>query len=758
MSQRAHTPLVPASKRRLPWKVAVVLALLVVAGLLAATRTHRSLFHPLAENLAALGWSRTTCTISHSAIIYPGSSGSWSQHQLVVFYYHQLRGKRYKGRRYSTWDIGKYHRGSLSRLETLKVRYRKKSRHPCWVDPGDPRRMVLSRGPTPGWGVVLVCLSLYVGIAFLLWRMRRRTPGPLPAELPPSMPHGGQVVKPRDGGRLRPLPGRPAWAAGLVLTGGVGIYLVVSALDLTLLPLWRVLEARTWLETGCTIKISRVVRLPGAGGEVRHQWDLRYRHHRGVVDVWDKKGNLLDNRHSEIYSLWDGGRRRTGDRRELQALADSLPPGKTVRCLMNTRQPGRLVLVADLHPRLLLGVPPLALVLLALVLLWRRARDPGGPRSRLDRVLLWGSAAWLLAGVIWSGWPPLDRALRTRGWRQARCEVQRMRAPRATRRVRPAAVRRASATHLGGMVHRLDLQLSHRYQGQTHGSSLLDPRQGGRAYTGSQVQVDALAARLLEAGTTPCLFDPRSPARLSLPAQGASPLWALLPLMLLVGLLGYLLMLHWARSDQAGAPLDHDPGDGAVFLLPRETRAVATIRTTDSLGLTITALLLSINTAHVLWNGGIGFSRPAAALGLLGCLGLGALGLQLLLDNINRLVRWPAIWIAPRSATAGQRVSLCWFADPSWIDRRPVLRLLGREESLHPIWRSWSRTTHQFYEHPIVLPRDPRGGTELTIPEGAAPSFSSRHGRIVWVLSLSVRGNLGLYFEEQYELLITAGR
>jgi hypothetical protein len=207
------------------------------------------------------------------------------------------------------------------------------------------------------------------------------------------------------------LPGRFVFGLFAVL----GLALLVPFF---ILPVWRVREARSWIETPCVVISSHV--------EVHRDSDgSTYR--PVIVYEYQFQGRTYQGNR---YNFMGGS---SSGRAGKQAVVDRYPPGAAARCWVNPREPSQAVLNRGFAGEMLFGLIPLVFALVGmggLVGMRRQAvaeTAPSPPTILLDaeaRELRPGASRWgkvfgmFAVAAFWNGitWTILIAASRDREW------------------------------------------------------------------------------------------------------------------------------------------------------------------------------------------------------------------------------------------------------------------------------------------------------------------------------------------------------
>lgn len=147
--------------RYLPPSIIVLGAGIIVAGLLAGQRSHRSRKWPTTEGtVIASGIVRESSSSSSSTI-----STNQSVYKPEVAYEYEINGERYVSNKIELLDISTNNRG---RAESIQRRYTVGDTVRVHVDPNNPERAVLQPGGKSGSCLLIVVGSGFVIIAFIM--------------------------------------------------------------------------------------------------------------------------------------------------------------------------------------------------------------------------------------------------------------------------------------------------------------------------------------------------------------------------------------------------------------------------------------------------------------------------------------------------------------------------------------------------------------------------------------------------------------
>ena len=171
----------------------------IFGGVFAAVGTGMFIFFtvlPLWHIFEARSWAQTPCTITHSQVkTNPDSDGD--TYEIDIRYTYEFKGKTYRGETYRFAPPGSSsgYDGKRKAVDAHPVG----SEQTCYVDPDDPKRSVINRGPTAAlwWGLFPIPF-MAVGYGFLYAGLtgkldlgtRGKESGWRPATKDPSEPSG----------------------------------------------------------------------------------------------------------------------------------------------------------------------------------------------------------------------------------------------------------------------------------------------------------------------------------------------------------------------------------------------------------------------------------------------------------------------------------------------------------------------------------------------------------------------------------------
>jgi hypothetical protein len=123
-------------------------------------------------------WKPTTCTIMEKKISSTGGSGnSKPSYRPDITFRYEIGGKEYRCTGWDSWALsGLYGGGSSAYYGRVLDRFEIGRTYPCWYDPTDPTRAVLTRGVRAGYVLAVLPLALTVLGAIGLWSLLSRTP------------------------------------------------------------------------------------------------------------------------------------------------------------------------------------------------------------------------------------------------------------------------------------------------------------------------------------------------------------------------------------------------------------------------------------------------------------------------------------------------------------------------------------------------------------------------------------------------------
>ena len=296
----------------------VVFLSLMVYGFFRAVRTY--------------SWDEAECLILESGVDeHPEAAEASEAYRFKVRYGYAYEGARYTSDRYRPGYSGSSDIGEARRLAD---RYPPDSRTTCYVDPAKPSSATLRRPSLWfGFGVLLPLLFVAVGGGgiYSLWRPTgERTPG---------VPRLQQAIQ-----NANPKGCMAAFFAVFLLAGaGFSLFFVRPAM--------KVLAARSWQSTPCTI-VSSEVRSHAGDDSTTYSVDVLYTY---TFNGREYKSNQ--------YQFLGGS---TGGYSEKERIVRRLPPLTRTLCYVNPEEPAEAVLNRDFSPAYAFGLVPLLFVAVGL--------------------------------------------------------------------------------------------------------------------------------------------------------------------------------------------------------------------------------------------------------------------------------------------------------------------------------------------------------------------------------------------------------
>lgn len=274
-------------------------------------------------------WDESQCLILESGVTeHPEAAESSEAYRFKVLYTYRVQGARYSSDRYrpgysGSSDIGEAH--------GLADRYRRGSRAACYVDPAEPSAATLRR-PSLWFGFFIFLPLLFVAIGggglYSLWRPGDEPAAPRLQKALQANPQGCMVA---------------FFAVFLLAGSGFSLFFIRPAL--------KVLEAKSWPSTPCTIVNSQVRTHSGEDGAT-YSVDVLYTY---VFAGREYKSNR--------YRFLGGS---TGGYAQKERIVRRLPPLTRTVCYVNPENPAEAVLDRDLSSDYAFGLLPLVFVAVGL--------------------------------------------------------------------------------------------------------------------------------------------------------------------------------------------------------------------------------------------------------------------------------------------------------------------------------------------------------------------------------------------------------
>jgi hypothetical protein len=314
-------------------------------------------------------WKETKCQIVSSEAIETGDSDSPYRAE-VVYRYQAWDGRTRESNQIAISATSSS--TSYSDVQATVSRYHPGDTTVCYVDPDQPWQAVLERGFP--WILVMLLLPLIfvavgAGGLWAVWRSPRE-----PAQRSIS---GAADVKDKSW--------IPIAFGGVFVLVGVAVFVGIG-----LLPGLRLIDARSWDETGCVV-ISSEVRSHSSDDGTTYSIDILYEYEYDR-QIW------RSNRYSFVSwssSGYDGK----------AEVVEEYPPGRRTVCYVDPDDPSRAVLSRDFSLSYLVGLFPLIFVGAGLLVMRVGAAARAKKRSAISRSSEPAAVAEILPAAVPSSGP-----------------------------------------------------------------------------------------------------------------------------------------------------------------------------------------------------------------------------------------------------------------------------------------------------------------------------------------------------------------
>lgn len=296
--------------------IGVWFTILVAHGFLNAVRTY--------------AWNEADCLILESGVDEHPASGE--AYRFKVLYTYTVRGVRYTSDRYQQGYSGS---SNIGGVQALVDRYRPGSRVRCYVDPVKPGAAMLRR-PNLWQGLFIFLPLLFAAVGgwglYVMWRSKAER------ERRSAVPNLGKVFDAHPKGCLA------AFFSLFLLAGaGTSLFFVRPAL--------KVLAAKSWPSTPCTIVSSRVS---------SHTSEDSTTYSVEVLFTYTYGGREYK---SDRYQFLGGS---SGGYEAKERIVRRLPPLTRTTCYVNPGQPSEAVLNRDFNSEYAFVLLPLVFVTVGL--------------------------------------------------------------------------------------------------------------------------------------------------------------------------------------------------------------------------------------------------------------------------------------------------------------------------------------------------------------------------------------------------------
>jgi Protein of unknown function (DUF3592) len=282
------------------------------------------------------GWTATRCVVEASAVEeHPEAQAADEAYVFRVRYHYAVGGRSFVGVRYRSDYSGSSDVGATQRLT---IRYPAGAEVPCYVDPRRPGEATLVR-PSLWGGLIILFPLIFVaaGAGGIYWQWRPSGRRAAAAGTPSA------ALSERAAG-LRPGAGAALLSGffGLFLAAGLGVGIPFFAL-----PAWRTVQARSWIETPCTI-LHSAVRAHSDSDSTTYDVEVLYAYRIAGRDYKSSRYHFL------------GG--SSSGRAAKDAAVARYPEDSRAVCYVNPADPTDAVLVRELTAEYWIGLVPLVFV------------------------------------------------------------------------------------------------------------------------------------------------------------------------------------------------------------------------------------------------------------------------------------------------------------------------------------------------------------------------------------------------------------
>jgi Protein of unknown function (DUF3592) len=275
-------------------------------------------------------WDPAECLILESGVDeHPEAAEASEAYRFKVLYTYSVRGARYTSERYQPGYTGSSDLGAARRLAD---HYPRGSRATCYVDPAKPAAAML-RQPSLWFGFFIFLPLIFIAVGgggiFALWK-------PTGEPMAPRLQRAMQNANPK---------GCMAAFFSVFLLAGAGFSLFFIQ------PALKVLKAKSWQPTPCTVLSSQVRTHSGDDGST-YSVDVLYTY---AFNGREYKSNR--------YQFLGGS---SGGYAEKERIVRRLPPLTRTVCFVNPEEPAEAVMIRDFSSDYAFGLVPLLFVAVGL--------------------------------------------------------------------------------------------------------------------------------------------------------------------------------------------------------------------------------------------------------------------------------------------------------------------------------------------------------------------------------------------------------
>jgi len=276
-----------------------------------------------------LRWGKTSCEILSCEADTSGDGSS--PYRLLVLYSYRFEGGRYTGHVLRPDDQGW---DDFRPVQLRLLKYRKGSRHPCWVDPGQPENSVLERG-NPFFSLLIFFPLIFVaiGATVIVGSLRSRS---------------GKQIEELGTTGMDPERKRRAFRLVFLLLAAGSIL----ALGLMRHFLFGPIETRSWKSIPAEVRQSALRKHEGTDSDGHRSvtWKI------DILYAYEYDGQPYRSNH---YSFFTGS---SSGRSAKDAILRRYPPGKKIKVWVDPDDPTRAVINRDWSALQLLGLIPLLML------------------------------------------------------------------------------------------------------------------------------------------------------------------------------------------------------------------------------------------------------------------------------------------------------------------------------------------------------------------------------------------------------------
>jgi hypothetical protein len=304
----------------------------------------------LLEEARIYRWEESNCQVTVSEVLRDESRSSKEPYSLKIEFSYAHGGRQYTADTY-TRAPQRFARYSAAQQEA--ERYPRDAAVKCWINPENAAQAVLARKSL--WNALVLIVPLALALFGLIPLAIACAPSSGRAEEPKAL--SVEADQKERAGRKGALAVRVF--CGIFFLVGTGVFY-----PFCLKPGLEMLDSQGWQPAACRVISSRVAQHEGDGDSPGYTYSI------DILYSYSVNGTEYRSDRYEIFSASSSGYR--GKR----AVVDQYPAGRDFTCYYDPKQPSRAVIRPGFSWNVLLGLIPLAFMVVGLMGMLYGGRTP----------------------------------------------------------------------------------------------------------------------------------------------------------------------------------------------------------------------------------------------------------------------------------------------------------------------------------------------------------------------------------------------